>query len=165
MKSGIYKILNTKTNKFYIGSAINLKERRRLHFLVLANNNHCNIHLQRSYNKHSGWFFDFIILEYCENKDLIKCEQYYIDTLKPEYNIYKIAGSPLGTKHDKGFKIKARNRQIGIRYIENHRDYDKWPCDNGIKCRCDECKKKKNNYMIQYRLKNKIKDQYIIEVI
>ena len=39
------------------------------------------------------------IIEYCEKSDLIKKEQYYIDLLKPEYNILKIAGSSLGFKH------------------------------------------------------------------
>jgi group I intron endonuclease len=45
--------------------------------------------------------FKLEILEYCEADRLIilEREQYYIDLLKPEYNILKIAGSPLGYKH------------------------------------------------------------------
>lgn len=46
--------------------------------------------------------FSLYILEYCDGfarEDLIKREQYYIDLLKPEYNILKIAGSSLGYKH------------------------------------------------------------------
>jgi len=38
------------------------------------------------------------IIEYCEKDLLIKREQYYIDVLKPEYNILKIASSPLEQK-------------------------------------------------------------------
>ncbi len=42
--------------------------------------------------------FSLDILEYCEIDVLIGKEQYYIDLLKPEYNILKIAGSRLGHK-------------------------------------------------------------------
>jgi group I intron endonuclease len=45
--------------------------------------------------------FSLDILEYCESSILIKREQYYIDTLNPEYNILKIAGSSFGYKHKK----------------------------------------------------------------
>lgn len=43
--------------------------------------------------------FTLEILEYCEPSVLIEREQYWIDLLKPEYNILKIAGSRLGAKH------------------------------------------------------------------
>lgn len=48
MKSGIYAIINTKTNKHYIGSAINFEERWKRHFKDLDNGNHHSIKLQRS---------------------------------------------------------------------------------------------------------------------
>ena len=43
---------------------------------------------------------------------MIEREQYYIDTLNPEYNILKIAGSPLGYIHSEETiaKFKARLR-------------------------------------------------------
>ena len=45
--------------------------------------------------------FKLDILEFCDPKDLRKREQYYIDLLKPEYNVLKIAYSSLGYKHTK----------------------------------------------------------------
>ncbi len=42
----------------------------------------------------------------CEINVLIEREQYYLDLLKPEYNILKIAGSMLGFKHSEATKIK-----------------------------------------------------------
>jgi NUMOD1 domain len=45
---------------------------------------------------HSNFSLD--ILEYCKPNELISREQYYIDTLNPEYNILKTAGSRLGKK-------------------------------------------------------------------
>ena len=50
--------------------------------------------LNYGYNK-----FSLDILEYYEPSVLIKREQYYLDILKPEYNILKITGSRLGCKH------------------------------------------------------------------
>ena len=43
--------------------------------------------------------FNLEILEYCDNKSLFSREQCYLDLLKPEYNICKMAGSMLGFKH------------------------------------------------------------------
>ena len=43
--------------------------------------------------------FKLEILEYCDPNDVIKREQYYLDSLKPEYNILQVAGSSLGHKH------------------------------------------------------------------
>ena len=43
--------------------------------------------------------FSLEILEYCNKEDIISREQYYIDTLNPEYNILKVAGSLFGYKH------------------------------------------------------------------
>jgi len=53
----------------------------------------------RALLKHGYSNFDLDILEYCDSKDLLKREQYYIDLMNPEYNILKKAGSPLGFKH------------------------------------------------------------------
>src|SRR5579871_5079819 len=56
--------------------------------------------------KHSHSKFTLEIIEYCESNYLIKREQYYIDLLKPEYNILKIAGSSFGRIHTEETKMK-----------------------------------------------------------
>ena len=50
--------------------------------------------------------FQLEILEYCEPSKCIEREQYYIDLLKPEYNILKTAGSRLGSKQS----VEAREK-------------------------------------------------------
>jgi hypothetical protein len=45
-------------------------------------------------------------MEYCEPSLLLEREQYYINELNPEYNILKIAGNRLGSKHSDATKIK-----------------------------------------------------------
>ncbi len=49
--------------------------------------------------------FKLDILEYCDQEHLIQREQFYIDLLKPEYNILLLGGSRLGT----GTKTKVIN--------------------------------------------------------
>lgn len=85
-QSGVYCILNTITNKFYIGSVItsnkgNCFRRRWLkHLADLRNNNHVNQHLQYSYNKYGKDSFTMIILEVVEDQNLIhEREQYWMD--------------------------------------------------------------------------------------
>ena len=101
-KTGIYKITNPVNSQFYIGSASNNFRKRFLQHrrLLDLNKNPCK-YLQRIYNKNKNVNFTFEILEVCENKNCIKKEQYYIDTLKPKYNLCKIAGSSLGRKPSK----------------------------------------------------------------
>lgn len=56
--------------------------------------------------KHDYYNFSLEILEYCDLDVLIKREQYYIDLLKPEYNIINIANSRLGSKQSEETKTK-----------------------------------------------------------
>jgi hypothetical protein len=49
------------------------------------------------------------ILEYCEPNEVLNREQYYLDNLKPEYNIVKTAGSTLGYKHTPASLKKMRD--------------------------------------------------------
>ena len=62
-KMGIYRLRNTKNNKSYIGSSINLSSRKTRHFSYLRLNKHYNPHLQASYNKHGADLFVFEVIE------------------------------------------------------------------------------------------------------
>jgi predicted GIY-YIG superfamily endonuclease len=94
-KSGIYGFLCKTTGKLYIGSSINLSDRLYRHIKGTRS----NVKLQNAINKYNLHDFIFIVFEYCEPEDLISREQLYIDSLGPEYNILKTAGSLLGFKH------------------------------------------------------------------
>ena len=103
-KTGIYRWIHKKSNKTYVGSAVDLAKRLK---------NYYNIsYLERAVEKNNSLIykallkygyssFSLDILEYCDTSVLIKREQYYIDFLKPEYNILKFAGSLMGFKHSK----------------------------------------------------------------
>lgn len=98
-RSGIYQIKSTSNpRRSYIGSAVDLKDRERCHLQKLRKNKHCNAKLQRHFNKYGEVDLQFIILVCCDKKDLIRHEQFFIDSLNPWFNICRIAGSSLGFK-------------------------------------------------------------------
>lgn len=114
MVTGVYKITNLINSKFYIGSSSrNLLERFNKHQYQLKSNIHTNKHLQSSYNKYGIENFKFEILEYCSRDTCIEREQFYIDTLKPQYNKNLIAGSSLNVKHSEETKDKIRQKALG----------------------------------------------------
>jgi group I intron endonuclease len=104
---GIYGLVNTIDRKIYVGSAIDLEQRRRNHFSELNRNVHYNVYLQRAVNKYGIENFEFKVLELVEEKTkLIEREQYWMDcyqSYKKEkgYNIRSKAESNLGVPHTK----------------------------------------------------------------
>lgn len=77
--SGVYKIVNLKTNKIYIGSSVNVYERWTAHKYHLRLGVHRNIYLQRTYNKYGDESLQFSIIESCGREKLTEREQYWID--------------------------------------------------------------------------------------
>lgn len=110
VKSGVYQITNTINNNFYIGSAKNIHTRILGHKWLLKNNQHHNRHLQSAVNKYGICNFTFKELAYCPNEYLRKLEQWFIDTLKPKYNILLIVGTSKGLKHPKSFFDKMNKK-------------------------------------------------------
>lgn len=105
--SGIYCIRNLVNNKRYIGSSVNLKNRRREHFKDLRLNKHHCVALQRAFNKYGMGNFIFEIIMHVKNKKkLLFFEQKCMDAYSPEYNTSKVAGSCLGVKHSKEAVLK-----------------------------------------------------------
>lgn len=49
---GVYRLTNTISGRFYIGSSINLKKRWRAHITALIGDRHPNTFLQRDFNSH-----------------------------------------------------------------------------------------------------------------
>jgi group I intron endonuclease len=125
-ESGIYKITNLVNGKYYIGSAVNINRRWSEHKRKLSNNKHHSIHLQRAWNIYGEDNFKFEVLFNCSKEELIHYEQLYFGEFKPEYNICKVAGSPLGRKHSEQSKKKmsliliGHTRNKGIAHSEEH---------------------------------------------
>lgn len=105
MTQGIYKLVNNKNDKVYIGQSVNIENRFNEHINNLKNNNHHAYKFQEFYNqnKHLKSFkIDYKILEVVDNKDYLNSrEQYYIqlyDSHKHGYNSIGINGDTVHTK-------------------------------------------------------------------
>jgi group I intron endonuclease len=124
-KSGIYKITNVLNGRIYIGSAVNISQRKSVHFYDLRKNQHSSQKLQRSFNKHGESVFVFDIIEGVENVEhLIDREQFYLNTLlfadildnrfqTLGYNCNRVAGNTLGYRHTEQWKKEASNSRQG----------------------------------------------------
>lgn len=115
---GVYLIeINSKK---YVGSTtVGFNRRWNDHLRALIKGIHCNKHLQRAYNKYGKDSLKFSILETVQIKEeCIHIEQKYIDKLKPEYNIYSIAGSPLGIKPSEKTRQKMGESRKGRKHTE-----------------------------------------------
>lgn len=108
--SGIYKIQSKiKPERIYIGSAINISNRWRSHINSLKRNKHDNGRLQNHFNKYGEVDLQFSILLGCPKEDLIKIEQYFLDSYTSWFNICRIAGNVMGgRKHTEETKQKMR---------------------------------------------------------
>jgi len=111
-KSGIYCWTNLITGKIYIGSSINLKNRFYSYLSYKWLKTQSLKYNSKIYNallKYGYSNFKLSILKYCDNDELCKWEQHYMDLLKPEYNILKFAGSRLSHRHSYATKLKLRS--------------------------------------------------------
>lgn len=125
MKAGIYQITNKVNGNCYIGSSVDLQRRRRQHFNHLSNGSHVNSYLQNAYEKYGSDSFEFEIIETIEidnqiKETLLEREQFWIDTIHPEYNILPIAGSTLGFKHSEETKQRISNSTKGVKKSDIH---------------------------------------------
>jgi group I intron endonuclease len=79
MARGIYKIINIVNNKFYVGSAVDLKRRKARHFSELRNNRHNNRYLQAAWVKYGEQAFVFVVVEELEEgADLLAAENIWL---------------------------------------------------------------------------------------
>jgi len=92
--SGIYCITNTIDDRIYIGSCKKFNLRIKSHINSLLKNKHANIYLQNFVNKYGIESIKFHIIEFSEIINLVNTEQYYLDSLNPQFNICKKAYQP-----------------------------------------------------------------------
>ena len=93
---GIYQLLNMQSDKCYIGSAVNVFKRINRHFLMLRENRHPNPRLSAAYAVYGRDAFTSEVLEECAPDCLLEREQYWVDRLKPNYNVRSQVNSNLG---------------------------------------------------------------------
>ena len=123
--SGVYKITNTITGDFYIGSSKNIKLRWIAHKCQSTWKNHPNNPMYLDMNKYGLDKFEFEILEELEEKKLKETEQEFIETLKPTYNDRKADGWDIERRKDyqkeyqKSDKGKESHRKANNKYRQS----------------------------------------------
>ena len=124
--SGVYKITNTVTNDFYIGSSKDVKKRWISHKSPSRWKENPNISLYKDMQKYGVDKFDFQILANVESEHLKDVEQQFIETLKPTYNSYKandIDSEKRRKTHNKAIR-KYRQTEKGKKHTkEYNKDY------------------------------------------
>ena len=123
---GIYKITNTVTNDFYIGSSKDIKKRWESHKWPSMWNKYPNSQLYKDMQKYGVDKFVFEILAEVEAVSLKEMEQQFIATLKPTYNNYRAKGwdteryketnRKANKKYEKSDKRKKYNKEYDKKY-------------------------------------------------
>jgi group I intron endonuclease len=144
--TGVYKIYFKGSKDWgYIGSSINLKNRKSIHFHYLRKNNHPNIYLQEAYNKYGESNLEFFVIEYLPDsitKDELKSvEQYWIDTVGHD-NLYNICPSADGSVIADETRQKLSEANKG----ENNPNYGK-PLSDETRQKLSEALKGENHPM------------------
>ena len=139
---GIYKITNTITGDFYIGSSKNIKSRLAAHKCQSTWNNHPNNPLYQDMKKYSLNNFVFEILAEVEEGNLKETEQEFIEKLQPTYN----------QMNAKDLNIERRKKRI--------KEYEKTDKRKKAKKeyeKTDKRKERKKEYNKEYQKSDKFK--------
>jgi group I intron endonuclease len=96
MKSGVYCFRSFATQKVYVGSSSNVKNRIQSHKYCFKKGNHGNNTVREHVQEYGISDIYFSILEYCDENELNEKENYWINLLK-------------ATHPNLGFNIKAVN--------------------------------------------------------
>ena len=129
--SAVYKIVNTVTKDFYIGSSKNVKHRWVDHKCPSTWKNYPNSKLYKDMQKYGVDKFDFQILVTTEPERLKEIEQEFIETLKPTYN----------DKRANGFDVERHKEYLKKEY-QKKKEYFK----KEYQQKSEKYKKRQNKY-------------------
>ena len=138
--SGIYKITNTITGDFYIGSSKNVKKRWAEHKWPSKWNECPNNPMYLDMQKYGVDKFEFQVIAEVEESFLKEKEQEFIETLKPTYN----------RKRANGFDVERR-KKYKKEYDKEYKKTNKRKKYNKEYEKTNKRKKYKKEYNKKYR--------------
>lgn len=122
--SAVYKIVNTVTGDFYIGSSKNVKQRWACHKCPSVWKEHPNSLLYQDMQKYGIDKFRFQILNFVMSEYLKQAEQELIEQLNPTYNNNNAKGLDVERlkayqkKYSQSDKGKASNKKYNSQLCE-----------------------------------------------
>lgn len=128
-ESGVYMITCLANGRRYIGSAYwSIQRRKHTHWTALRKGRG-NRHVQACWDKYGEDQFECTVLEVCPREDVLVREQHWMDTLSPELNVLKIAGSNAGCRQSpesvakRAAKIRGSKRpdMVGNQFAKGKR--------------------------------------------
>ena len=135
--SAVYKITNTVTDDFYIGSSKNVKRRWMQHKCQSTWKQHLNNPMYLDMQKYGTDKFELQILEEVEPEQLKETEQKFIEILNPAYNSNRANGWDIERYKEYQIEYYQQNREKHIEHqieyyqqnrkkrIEYQKEYDK----------------------------------------
>lgn len=117
-RGGIYCWYSKQTGKMYVGSAVNLRARTNDYYQASYVKDRKHFPIIRAMEKYGRDNFSLIILEYTNKENLLRSEQYWIDSITPSYNILTVAGSWSNHHHTEDAKLKMSKARIGKTHTE-----------------------------------------------
>ena len=125
--SGVYKITNTVTGKFYIGSSKDVKRRWANHKCPSSWKNNPNKQLYKDIQNYGIDKFVFEILEEVEPESLKEAEQQLIETLKPTYNSNRAKGWDIEKykEYQKEYQQSDKYKEYQKEYMKEYQQSDK----------------------------------------
>lgn len=115
--AGIYKITNLENGKVYIGGTTNLRQRKIDHFKLSTLNSHrAHLPLYQDIKKFGKEKFVFEVIKYCDEEDLVRNEERYLDKIKGSDH-YNVVHKALNM-HDEEF-LQEHSRRLSERNEQN----------------------------------------------
>lgn len=93
----IQNTISTRPNDCYVGSSARKEgARKRQHLTMLRRGKHHSKLLQLAFNKYGESSFEFRVIARCNLAEQFARETYWINLLRPRYNMAPVGGSVLG---------------------------------------------------------------------
>jgi len=114
---GVYAIINEINGNRYIGSSCDIGRRWAEHATALEHGYHHNKYLQRAYKKYGKNAFKFVLIETAGSvEQLQNAEDWFLKTLKPEYNMTLGVVGTFGYHHTEESKAKMSVAKQGVNH-------------------------------------------------
>ncbi len=88
LKYGCYALYCAATEKLYVGSSIDCRHRRGVHFAKLSKGKHPHIEMQRDFDAYGREAFLFFIIERCAFTDMCEAESQWWHLAKNRGRLY-----------------------------------------------------------------------------